>query len=103
MTTNKTIKKGDTVLVITGKAKGTTGTVSKVIPQTGRLIIEGVNKVTRRVKAKKRGEKGQTIEVEATINASNVMLVEGKTRTRVGKKIVGEKRVRVSKKTGKEI
>jgi len=97
------IKKGDNVIVIAGKNKGATGKVGEVFSATGRVIVEGVNKVTRRQKAKKRGEKGQIVEREASINASNVMLVEGKTRVRTGSKIVGDKKVRVSKKTGKEI
>lgn len=97
------IKKGDNVIVIAGKSKGATGTVGRIIPATGRVIITGINKITRRVKAKKRGEKGQVLQVEGTINASNVMLVENKKGVRTGSKLVGNKRVRVSKKTGKEI
>lgn len=80
------IKKGDNVIIITGKSKGQTGTVGKVFPATGRLIVTGANKVTRRQKAKKRGEKGQTVEVEAALNASNVMLLDGKKRIRVSKR-----------------
>ncbi len=100
---NKRIKKGDTVIIIAGKSKGMTGKVGKVFTATGRLIVEGANKVNRRQKAKKKGEKGQTVQVEAAINASNVMLVEGKARVRTGIKTEGDKRVRVSKKTGKTI
>jgi len=97
------IKKGDNVIIIAGKSKGATGKVGQVFPETGRLIVEGANKVTRRIKAKKRGEKGQVVEREASLSISNVMLLEGKQRVRTGSKLVGEKKVRVSKKTGKEL
>lgn len=97
------IKKGDNVIIISGKSKGMTGKVGKVFLGTGRLVVEGANKVTIRQKAKKRGEKGQTIEREASVHASNVMLVEGKKGVRTGTKKEGDKKVRVSKKTGKEI
>lgn len=99
------IKKGDNVIVISGKSKGATGTVAKVIPATNRVIIEGANKIKRRMKPKKRGEKGSVVEREAALHSSNVMLVDADTkkRSRVGKKLVGEKWVRFSKKSGKEI
>jgi large subunit ribosomal protein L24 len=97
------IKKGDNVIVVSGKGKGSTGTVEKVFRATNRVIVGGVNKVTRRFKAKKRGEKGQTKEVEASIHISNVRLVEGGKPVRTGAKIDGDKKVRVSKKTGKTI
>lgn len=97
------IKKGDNVIIISGKSKGVTGKVGRVIPSTGRLIVEGANKVTVRQKAKQRGEKGRTIEREAAIHASNVMLLEGKKGVRTGAKVEGEKKLRVSKKTGKEL
>ncbi|MCC6198957.1 50S ribosomal protein L24 [Candidatus Nomurabacteria bacterium] len=77
-----TIKKGDNIIIIAGKEKGTTGTVEKVFPATGRIIVSGANKVTRHLKPKKRTEKGQTVQVEASLHASNVMLVDGKKRLR---------------------
>ena len=97
------IKKGDNVIVIAGKHKGQTGTVAKVIKETGRVIVGGVNKATVRVKAKRKTEKGSTVEREAPLHASNVMLVEGGKRTRVGYKADGEKKVRIAKKTKKEL
>lgn len=97
------IKKGDNVIVRTGKSKGTTGTVLKVFTATGRLLVAGANKVTRRVKAKKKGEKGSVVEKESSLHLSNVMLVEGKKGVRTGIKIEGDKKVRVSKKTGKAL
>lgn len=97
------IKKGDNVIVRTGKSKGETGTVLKVFPATNRIVVAGANKVTRRVKAKKKGEKGSVVEKEASLHISNVMLVEGKSGVRTGVKQEGDKKVRVSKKSGKTI
>ncbi len=76
------IKKGDSIIIIAGKEKGTTGTIEKIFPATGRVIVSGANKVTRRIKPKKRGDKGQTVQVEASLHGSNVMLVDGKKRLR---------------------
>lgn len=99
------IKKGDNVIVIAGKSKGETGKVAKVFPVTSRIIVEGVNKVTRRIKPKKRNEKGSVVEREAAFHVSNVMILDPETnkRSRVGKKLSGENFVRVSKKSGKEL
>ena len=69
------VKKGDNVIVITGKSKGQTGKISKVLIAQNRIIIEGVNKTKRHVKPRATGEKGTTIEKESSIHASNVKLV----------------------------
>lgn len=61
--------------MITGKSKGQTGKISKVLIAQNRIIIEGVNKTKRHVKPRATGEKGTTIEKEASIHASNVKLV----------------------------
>jgi len=74
------IKKGDNVIVIAGKSKGHTGTVIKSIPSANRVVVEGANKVTRRMKSKKRGEKGSIVEREAAMHVSNVKLASGKTK-----------------------
>lgn len=97
------IKKGDNVIVVAGKSKGTTGTVEKVFLATNRVIVGGANKVNRRIKPKRRDEKGQVKQVEASIHSSNVRLVEGGKPVRVGTKMDGDKKTRVSKKTGKAI
>jgi large subunit ribosomal protein L24 len=102
---NMTIKKGDNIIVIAGKHKGENGKVVRVLPDANRVIVEGVNKVKRHTKAKSRSEKGQIVEREAAIHASNVMLVDpkGGKQTRVGKKLVDGKMVRFAKKSGQEI
>ena len=99
------IKKGDTVKVIAGKDKGKEGKVIAV--DGGKLVVEGVNTVTKHTKASQSNPKGGIVHQEAAIDASNVMLVvKGKT-TRVGFKTVedkkGPKKVRVAKSTGEVI
>lgn len=99
------IKKGDNIIVIAGKNKGEKGTVAKIFKDTDRVIIDGINKTTRHLKAKTRGQKGSIAQVEAPIHVSNVMLVDSKTgeRTRIGKKEEGGKMVRVAKKSNQVI
>jgi len=97
------IKKGDNVQVIAGKDKGKTGKVLKAMPRDNAIIVEGLNMKKKHQRSRQQGQKGQIIQFSAPINASNVMiLVDGKP-VRVGAKIVGDKKVRVSKKTGKAI
>ena len=99
------IKKGDTVKVIAGKDKGKEGKVIAV--EGAKLLVEGVNTVTKHTKASQANPKGGIVHQEAAIDASNVMLVvKGKT-TRVGFKTIedkkGTKKVRVAKATGEVI
>lgn len=74
------IKKGDNVIVLAGKDKGQKGKVAKVFPVLNRVIVEGVNKVKRHQKSRSRTEKGSIIEIEAPLNASNVALVDKKSK-----------------------
>ena len=69
------VKTGDTVKVISGDDKGTTGKVQKVFPETGRVIVEKVNMVKKHQKPRGQGMPGGIIEKEASIDASNVMIV----------------------------
>lgn len=100
------VKKGDTVVVITGKDKGKKGKVLQVLPKKNRVIVEGVNMVTKHQKPNQQMQQGGIINQEAAINASNVMLWDKKANqgVRVGYKLLanGDK-VRVSKKTGEVI
>lgn len=97
------IKKGDTVVVVSGKDKTKKGKVLQVLPKENRVIVEGVNMVTKHQKPNPRTQQGGIIRQEAPINASNVMVFDKKANqgVRVGYQILqnGEK-VRVSKKTG---
>jgi len=102
------VKKEDNVIVISGNSKGKTGKILKVFPKKNRVIIEGVNLRKRHTKANQQNPQGGIIEKEASINASNVMILDPKSNeaTRIGKKIIiddktGKKRsVRVSTKSG---
>lgn len=69
------VKKGDNVMVITGKDAGKAGKVLKVIPATGRIYVEGVNIVSKSKKPRNAQDKGGIIKQEGTIDASNVMLI----------------------------
>lgn len=95
------IKKGDTVLVITGKDKGKKGKVLKAMPKENRVIVEGINIQTKHQK-QTRTEKAEIKHVEGPIHVSNVMYYDAKAKapTRLGAKIEGGKKVRVSKKSG---
>jgi large subunit ribosomal protein L24 len=100
------IKKGDKVLVISGKDKGKTGKIAKVLPQLGRLVVEGVNIRKKHTRPKKEGQKGQIIQMAAPICASNVKLICPKCEkaARVGYKLLEDrKKVRVCKKCNGEI
>lgn len=93
------IKKGDTVLVIAGKDNGKTGTVLEVSPKTGKVVVDGVNVVSRHQKPKSQQDKGGIIKKNAAIDASNVMVVCpscGKA-TRIYAGEVNGKKVRVCK------
>ena len=68
------IKKGDNVIVLTGKDKGKKGKIVKVMPKLNRVLVEGVNMKKKHQKARKGGEKGQVIEMITPIHASNVKL-----------------------------
>ena len=95
------IKKGDTVMVITGKDKGKHGKVLKAMPKENRVIVEGVNIVTKHAKATR--QSGAEIKhFEGPIDASNVMYYDTKAKqpSRIGYKVEDGKKVRVAKKTG---
>lgn len=100
------IKKGDNVIVITGKDKGKKGAIVKSFPKENKVLIDGVNiaKVHNK-KGKKGSSKGQIVERAMPISVSNVMIADsGKTgRTRVGYKVIGGKKVRIAKKSNKEL
>ena len=99
------IKKGDTVQVLAGKDKGKRGEVIAVDAARGRVVVKGVNMAVRHMKARKNTTKGERVTMEAAIDASNVALVCPHTDkpTRVGFAIKSGTKVRVSKKSGKEI
>ncbi len=97
------IKKGDNVIVISGASRGKTGKVHEILRERGLVIVEGVNLRKRHERPRKANQKGQVVEKAMPIHASNVALVEDGKPVRAGTKVVGEKKVRVSRKTGKQI
>ena len=95
------IKKGDTVKVIAGKDKDKEGKVLSV--KNGKILVEGVNMITKHAKPSQANPNGGIVQREAAIDASNVMLVHEGKATRVGFAILDGKKVRVAKATGKVI
>ena len=98
------IKKNDTVIVLTGQDKGKKGKVLKAMPKEGRVIVEGVNVQTKHQK-QTRTEAAEIKHQEGPIDVSNVALIDKKTGepTRVGFKIEGDRKIRISRKSGEEI
>lgn len=99
------VKKGDTVVVIAGKDKGKKGTVTKVFTKTNKILVEGVNVITKHQKPTAVNPQGGIINKEAPIHISNVMPVDPETGkgTRVRFEVKDGQKVRVSVKSGKEI
>ena len=99
------IKKGDRVVVLTGKDKGRSGQVLQVLPKENRVLVSGVNMVKRHTKPSQGDPQGGIKNKEATLHISNVAYVDPKSgeATRVGFKMDGDKKVRVAKKSGEVI
>ena len=100
------IKTGDKVKVLTGKDKGKTGKVIQVLHNKNTaqtfVVVEDVNVLKKHMKARRQGEKGQIIELPAPLNMSNVMIIDPKSgkSSRVGYKMEGKEKKRISKKSG---
>lgn len=97
------IKKGDTVKVIAGKDKDKEGKVLVVDPKKNRVIVEGINIVSRHTKPSATNQQGGIVSKEAPIDLSNVMYLHKGQATRIGYKIEDGKKVRIAKKTGEVI
>ena len=98
------IKKGDRVVVLTGKDKGRQGAVLKVLPQEQRVLVEGLNIVQRHTRPTQFDPQGGIKNKEAPIHVSNVAIVDSKGKaTRVGFRMEGGKKVRFAKTTGEVI
>jgi large subunit ribosomal protein L24 len=95
------IKKGDNVVVLTGKDKGRSGTVLKVLPEDNRVVVQGINMVQRHTRPSQSNPNGGIVNKEASLHISNVAHVDSNGKpTRVGFKVEGDKKVRVAKTTG---
>jgi len=98
------IKKGDRVILLTGKDKGRTGQVTKVLPKDGRAVVAGLNLVKRHTKPTQADPNGGIKSKEASVHLSNVAIVDSNGKpTRVGFRVEGDKKVRVAKTTGEVI
>ena len=100
---NMKIKKGDMVKVIAGKDKDKEGKVIAVDKKDGRVLVEGVNMLTKHTKPSMANQNGGIVHQEGYIDASNVMLLHNGKATRVGFKMDGDKKVRFAKATGEVI
>jgi len=99
------IKKGDTILIISGKDKGRKSKILQVLSKKQKIVVEGVNIRKKHIKPRKTGEKGQIIETPGSLHISNVKLICRKCGKpiRVGYKIAEGKKFRICKKCGQEI
>lgn len=98
------IKKGDKVIVITGKDKGKTGEVTKAMPKESKVVVSGVN-VSKRHQKPSQENAGGIVNKEMPIHVSNVAIVDPKTgkATKVAKKVIEGRKVRVAKRSGETI
>ena len=99
------VKKGDTVVVLSGKDKGKQGKVLSTVPSEAKVVVEGINMVTCHTKPRRQGEQGGIVKREAALYASKVQVVCPKCSkaTRVAHKIEGGKKARVCKHCGAEL
>ena len=98
------IKKGDRVVILTGKDKGKTGSVTKVWPKECRVLVEGINIVQRHTRPTQLDPQGGIKNKEAPLHLSNVAIVDANGKpTRVGFRVDGDKKVRFAKSTGEVI
>jgi len=98
------IRKGDRVVVLTGKDKGRQGSVSKVFPKDARVLVDGLNMVQRHTRPSQGDPQGGIKNKEAPLHVSNVAVVDSKGKpTRVGFRMDGDKKVRFAKTTGEVI
>ncbi|MEK7065957.1 MAG: 50S ribosomal protein L24 [Patescibacteria group bacterium] len=91
------IKKGDNIVVVTGKDKGKKAKVLKSLPARGLLLVEGVNLVKKHQKKRSENQKGQTVTKAMPLNASNVMIFCSRCEkgTRIGSKVIDNKKLRI--------
>jgi large subunit ribosomal protein L24 len=98
------IRKGDRVVVLTGKDKGRQGAVSKVFPKESRVLVDGLNMVQRHTRPSQGDPQGGIKNKEAPLHVSNVAIVDSKGKaTRVGFRMDGDKKVRFAKTTGEVV
>jgi len=99
------VKRGDTVRILAGRDRGKKGAILAVLPERGRVVVEGVNKIQKHIKARSKGRSGQRVEVAAPIHVSNVQLIDPSTKRGTRVRLVREngERQRVAVDSGKTI
>ncbi len=99
------IKKGDNVIMLSGKDRGKKGKVLAVFPENNRATIEGLNLIKKAVKARQQGQKGQIIHKERSVSVASVGMVCRSCNkvTRIGYRVEGENKIRICKKCKSEI
>jgi len=99
------LKKGDNVIIVAGKDKGKKGKIVRVLVEKNKVVVEGANMTKKHQRPRKSGDKGQILNIAMPIHASNVMIVDPKSGkgSRIGKKKVGDKFIRVARKSNQEI
>ena len=95
------LKSGDTVRVIAGDHKGSEGKVLQIVKDKDRVVVEGVNMISKHTKQSAQNPQGGIVKKEASLHISNVLLVEDGAVVRVGYKVDGGTKTRISKKTKK--
>ena len=99
------LKSGDNVLIVSGKDRGRKGKIIKALPKEGKIVVEGMNIHKKHRRPRRQNEKGQTVEISAPFNASNVKLICSKCgkAIRVGYRVTESKKYRICKKCGEEV
>jgi large subunit ribosomal protein L24 len=98
------VKKGDKVVVITGRDKGKSGEILRVLREENRVVVQGINMAQRHQK-QSMSQEGGIVQKELSIHVSNVALIDPKTEkpTRIGYKMDGERKVRVARRSGEAL
>lgn len=98
-------KKGDNVIIISGKDKNKKAKILKIIPKEGRIIVDGINIKKKHQRPKKQGEKGRRLEISAPFNASKAMIICSSCSkpTRAGYKLIDKNKIRICKKCQAEL
>jgi large subunit ribosomal protein L24 len=104
MATKLKVKKGDKVVVITGRDKGKSGEIVKVLREENRVIVQGVN-LAKRHQKQSMSQEGGIVQKELAIHVSNVALLDPKSDkpTRVGYKMDGERKIRIARRSGEAL
>ncbi len=99
------VKKGDNIIMLSGKDKGKKGKVIATMPTENRVIVEGLNLIKKAVRARQQGQKGQIIHKERAVSASSVAIIckSCNKKTRIGYRVDGSEKARICKKCKAEI